>query len=53
MLDGPEIPESPEVKHRVRGRRIGKGKIPQSGMRWKEGRRAHCGARSKRKVSGN
>ena len=29
MLDGPEIPESPEVKHRVRGRRIGVRATPR------------------------
>ena len=49
MLDGSEVPEPPEVKSAVWGRRIWEGKVSGSGMRREEGGGAHCGVRSKRK----
>ena len=48
VLDGSEVPEPPEVKDRVWGRRIWEGEISRGRMRREEGRGAYCGARSKR-----
>ena len=48
ILDGSEIPESPEAESRVGWRRIQEGEVTGSGVRREEQGRAHCGARSKR-----
>ena len=48
VLDGSEVPESPEVESRVRERGIWESKVPGGRVKGIGSGGAHCGARSKR-----
>ena len=48
VFDGPEVSKPPEVKSRVRKRRVWEGEVSRDRMKGIGSGSAHCGARSKR-----